>query len=263
MAYKSFFRFRCLVAPAAVVLLFSLGCSRQPEPAREAERERAAETPKEVPAPPPAEAAKEAEPAKPAEPPKETRTETARSRLMNPASLNARAPASFNAKFATSKGDFTIQVTRSWAPRGADRFYNLVRNRFYNDARFFRVVPNFVVQFGLPADPQVSQVWSNATFRDDPVTQSNKKGYVVFATAGPNTRTTQLFINLKDNAFLDSQGFAPFGEVTEGMDVVESLYSGYGDAPTERQGDITMQGNAFLSRLYPNLDHIKTATVQP
>ena len=183
-----------------------------------------------------------------------------RARLLNPASLNERGPESFKVRLATTKGDVVVQVTRSWAPRGADRFYNLVKNSFYDEARFFRVLPNFVVQFGLPADPAVGSAWSNAVFRDDPVKQSNKKGYLVFATAGPNTRTTQLFINLNDNPDLDGQGFAPFGEVAEGMSVVESIHSGYGESPD--QGMITNLGNAYLKKTFPNLDYIKTATIE-
>jgi len=163
-------------------------------------------------------------------------------------------------RMETSRGEVVVQVTRAWAPRGADRFYNLVKNGFYDEARFFRVLPNFVVQFGLPADPNVGRAWSNATFRDDPVKQSNKRGYLVFATAGANTRTTQLFINLKDNAFLDGQGFAPFGEVVEGMELVDGIYSAYGESPD--QGAITNQGNAYLRRNFPNLDYIKTATIE-
>lgn len=242
------------------MLVLAAGCARQPEPAKEAEKERAGE-----PAPPPAEPAKEApaaEPAKSAEPVTEAKKEPVRNVLLNPSSLRERAPETFKALFETSKGSFTVQVTKSWAPRGADRFYNLVKNGFYDEARFFRVVPNFVVQFGLPADPAVSRVWSNATIADDPVKINNAKGFVVFANAGPNTRTTQLFINLRDNSFLDSQGFSPFGEVVEGMNVVESLYSGYGESTTDKQGEITAEGNAYLKRQFPRLDYIKSARIQ-
>lgn len=179
--------------------------------------------------------------------------------LLDPSTLSQRAPDTFRVKFETTNGDFVVQVNRGWAPRGADRFYNLVKAGFYNDNGFFRIVPNFIVQFGLPADGGVARVWQNAQIKDDPVTQTNKRGYLTFATAGPNTRTTQLFINLKDNAFLDGQGFAPFAEVVEGMSVVESLFSGYGETPD--QGMITYQGNAYLKRNFPKLDFIKTATV--
>jgi peptidyl-prolyl cis-trans isomerase A (cyclophilin A) len=190
---------------------------------------------------------------------------TANAELLNPGNLKEQAPAEYDAKFVTTKGDFTIHVTRAWAPLGADRFYNLVKNGFYTDAHFFRVLPGFVVQFGLNADPKVSGVWRNSNFKDDPVTQSNKPGSVSFATAGRDTRTTQVFINLGNNSNLDSMGFAPFGLVTEGMDVVKKLHSGYGEgAPSGRgpdQGAISSQGKAYLDKSFPNLDSIKSATV--
>ena len=251
-----------MLSATAAWFLLAVGCSKPPEKPAEAEKERAlppAEPVKEAPAP-----AKEApapvKEAPPAAPVKEEKKAPSRGNLLSPASLNARAPESFKVRLATTKGDVVVQVTRLWAPRGADRFFNLVKNGFYDEARFFRVLPNFVVQFGLPADPAVGRAWSGATFRDDPVKQSNKKGYLVFATAGQNTRTTQLFINLKDNAFLDSQGFSPFGEVVEGMELVESIFSGYGEAPD--QGAITNQGNAYLKKSFPKLDYIKTATIE-
>jgi peptidyl-prolyl cis-trans isomerase A (cyclophilin A) len=164
-------------------------------------------------------------------------------------------------KFVTTKGDFVIHVTRAWAPLGADRFYNLVTHHFYDGCAFFRVVPKFVVQFGLTGDPAINKTWQNANIKDDPTTQSNRPGTITFATAGPNTRTTQVFINFGNNSFLDNQGFAPFGEVTSGMDVVLNLYSGYQDQPTNHQGEITNQGKAYLDKAFPNLDSIKTATV--
>ena len=179
--------------------------------------------------------------------------------LLKPATLTAKAPDVYEVKLATTKGDITIQVTRSWAPLGADRFYNLVRHGFYNGAAFFRIVPGFVVQFGLSGDPAVNKAWKNANFKDDPVTQSNRPGYLTFATAGPNTRTTQLFINLGNNAPLDGQGFAPFGQVTSGMDVVQKLYTGYGERPD--QGSITEQGKAYIDKNFPMIDKIETATI--
>jgi len=179
--------------------------------------------------------------------------------LLNPSTLKAKAPDLFRAKFVTTHGDFVVEVHRDWAPLGADRFYNLVKNRFFTDAAFFRYVPNFIVQFGLPANPAVAKAWQDAKIPDDPVTQSNKKGTLVFATAGPKTRTTQLFINLNDNAGLDPQGFAPFGTVTEGMDVVAGLYKDYGERPD--QGAITAQGKAYIDKNFPKLDSIKSATV--
>src|SRR5690348_6909338 len=141
--------------------------------------------------------------------------------LMNPGSLTQKAPAVYKVKFTTTKGVFVIEVTRAWAPLGADRFYNLVRYGYFTDASFFRVLPNFVVQFGINAKPAVSAAWQRATIADDPVNQSNKRGSLTFATAGPNTRTTQIFINLGDNGPLDQQGFSPFGQVVEGMEVVD------------------------------------------
>jgi len=141
--------------------------------------------------------------------------------LLNPSTLTAKAPEVYEVKFTTTKGEFVVQVTRTWAPLGADRFYNLVVNKFFDDASFFRVLSGFVVQFGLNADPQVSKVWRAATIKDDPVKQSNRPGYITFATAGPNTRTTQVFINLGNNGQLDSMGFAPLGLVTQGMEAVK------------------------------------------
>ena len=181
--------------------------------------------------------------------------------LLNPASLKAKAPAVFKAKFTTTAGDFVVEVHREWAPLGADRFYNLVRYGYFTNAAFFRVVPGFVVQFGLSADPAVNQAWKTATIQDDPVVQSNKRGNLVFATAGPNTRTTQLFINFADNARLDGMGFAPFGSVVEGLDVVDKINSSYGESP--RQDLITDQGDAYLKASFPNIDKIKLARIIP
>ena len=185
--------------------------------------------------------------------------------LSDPAALNAKAPAVYNAKFDTSKGAFVIEVHRDWAPRGADRFYNLVKNGFFDNARFFRVIEGFMVQFGINGDPNIAGVWRNANIKDDPVKESNRRGTITFATAGPNTRTTQVFINFGDNAALDGQGFSPFGKVVSGMEVVDSLYSGYGEgAPHGNgpdQGRVQSQGNAYLEQDFPKLDFIKTATI--
>jgi peptidyl-prolyl cis-trans isomerase A (cyclophilin A) len=183
-----------------------------------------------------------------------------KAKLRTPAQLKEQAPEKFKAKFDTSKGAFVIEVHREWAPQGADRFYNLVKNGFFDDTRFFRVVPDFMVQFGLNGDPNVQKNWSNASIADDPKKQSNKKGFVTFATRGPNTRTTQIFINFKDNAFLDAQGFTPFGEVVSGMDVVEKITSQYGERPN--QGTITAEGNAYLNKDFPKLDYVKKATIE-
>lgn len=186
--------------------------------------------------------------------------------LGDPSSLNARAPESYKAKFETSKGAFVIQVTRSWAPNGADRFYNLVKNGFFDDARFFRVIDGFMVQFGISGNPDVSAAWTNATIPDDPVRESNARGTVTFATAGPNTRTTQVFINFNNNSMLNGQGFAPFGKVVSGMNVVDSFYKGYGEGPPRgngpNQGLLKAQGNAYLLTQFPKLDYIKKATIQ-
>ena len=187
--------------------------------------------------------------------------------LGNPSALKEQAPATYKANLDTSKGPVVIEVRREWAPNGADRFYNLVKNGFYDDARFFRVISGFMVQFGINADPKISAQWRVANIPDDPVKQSNKRGYITFATAGPNTRTTQVFINFGDNAALDRQGFAPFGQVTTGMNVVDMLYSGYGEgAPNGRgpnQGRVQNEGNAYLTNDFPSLDFVKKATVAP
>jgi len=183
--------------------------------------------------------------------------------LLSPASLKAKAPEMFKAQFITTKGDFIVEVHRDWAPNGADRFYNLVKSGFFTDAAFFRVVPGFIVQFGLSAKPAVNKAWESANIKDDPVKVGNKRGNVVFASRAPtpNTRSTQLFVNFKDNSPLDVQGFAAIGTVIEGMDVVDRIYSGYGDTPD--QGAITSEGKAYLDKNFPKLDSIKTARVLP
>jgi peptidyl-prolyl cis-trans isomerase A (cyclophilin A) len=187
--------------------------------------------------------------------------------LSNPASLTEKAPATYKVKFDTSKGSFVVEVHRDWAPNGADRFYNLVKNGFYNDARFFRVISGFMVQFGINGDPQISKVWRDANIKDDPVKASNKRGMITFATAGPDTRTTQVFINFGDNAGLDDQGFAPFGQVISGMDAVDALYAEYGEGAPQghgpNQGVVQSMGNAYLAKAFPKLDYIKTATIVP
>jgi peptidyl-prolyl cis-trans isomerase A (cyclophilin A) len=187
--------------------------------------------------------------------------------LSNPASLTEKAPATYKVKFDTSKGSFVVEVHRDWAPNGADRFYNLVKNGFYNDARFFRVISGFMVQFGINGNPQISKVWRDANIKDDPVKASNKRGMITFATAGPDTRTTQVFINFGDNAGLDDQGFAPFGQVISGMDAVDALYAEYGEGAPQghgpNQGVVQSMGNAYLAKAFPKLDYIKTATIVP
>jgi len=187
--------------------------------------------------------------------------------LLNPAALRAKAPDLYRVKFATTHGDFVVEVHRDWAPLGADRLYNLVRNRFFTDNAFYRYSPGFIVQFGVSAWPAVTKAWAGATIKDDPVKESNKKGTITYAMGGPNTRSTDFFINLKDNSPLDGQGFAPLGMVTEGMDVVEGLYSGYGEMKGMPGGNgpdqalVQSQGKPYLDKNFPKLDSIKTATI--
>ena len=183
--------------------------------------------------------------------------------LRNPAALTEQAPATFSAAFDTSKGRFVVEVHREWAPLGADRFYNLVKSGFFNDVRFFRVIGGQLAQFGMSGNPGLSAAWRTQQLKDDPVKQSNKRGYVTFAHAGPNTRTTQVFINFQDNSPLDAQGFPPFGQVVQGMEVVDKLYSGYGRNNVPDQGRITTEGNAYLTKVYPKLDYVKKATIEP
>jgi peptidyl-prolyl cis-trans isomerase A (cyclophilin A) len=182
--------------------------------------------------------------------------------LLRPALLKDKAPEEYKVKFVTTRGEFTISVTRAWAPLGADRFYNLVKHHFYDNASVFRAVPTFVAQFGISAYPAVTKAWKGTDIKDDPVTQSNKKGYITFATAGPDTRTTQVFINLKDNTPLDRQGFAPFGVVEgDGMKVVEMFYDQYGDNAGIDQSKIETEGKAYLDKGFPKLDIIQSATL--
>jgi cyclophilin family peptidyl-prolyl cis-trans isomerase len=186
-------------------------------------------------------------------------------KLANPAALHERAPATYKARFDTSKGAFVIEVHREWAPNGADRFYNLVKNGFYDNVRFFRVISGFMVQFGINGNPAIAAKWRVATIPDDTVRVSNKRGTITFATAGPGTRTTQVFINFADNTGLDSQGFAPFGQVVSGMNVVDTLYAGYGEgAPSGRgpdQNRLQREGNAYLARDFQRMDYVKKATI--
>ena len=167
-------------------------------------------------------------------------------------------PDVYKAKFVTTKGPFVIEVHRDWAPRAADRFYELIKDGYYNNAAFFRVVPNFVAQWGLAASPAITKKWDKA-IDDDPVAHTNSVGTVTFATAGRNSRTTQVFINLRSNQTLDDQGFAAFGKVIEGMDNVAKIYSKYGDTPD--QEEITRRGNSYLKSKFPLLDYIRTATI--
>jgi peptidyl-prolyl cis-trans isomerase A (cyclophilin A) len=189
-----------------------------------------------------------------------------RAKLADPAALTERAPATYKAKFETSKGVFVVEVTRDWAPAGADRFYNLVKNGYFDDVRFFRVIAGFMVQFGINGDPALNAKWRVARIPDDRVATSNARGTITFATSGPNARTTQVFINFGDNGRLDGMGFAPFGRVVSGMDVVDRLYSGYGEGAPHGAGPdqnrIQSEGNAYLANSFPKLDYVKKATIE-
>jgi peptidyl-prolyl cis-trans isomerase A (cyclophilin A) len=215
-----------------------------------------------APAPAPAPAPK---PMPPPPPPPPPLPEPDPAALLDPKHVDAnrQAPAEYRVRFETSRGSFVLLVKRDWAPRGADRFYNLVRLRFFDGCRFFRVLPGFVVQFGISGDPKVMDKWREAAIQDDAVRQSNRRGRITFATAGPNTRTTQVFINVADNPRLDGMGFSPFGEVVEGMDVVAAFYSGYGEGPPMGAGPaqdrLQNEGNAYLEREFGKLDYVKTA----
>lgn len=233
----------------AVVLVCSVGvaawsgCDKKPEPEPSPATTAAAAEP-----PPPPEKKEPPLPDPPAE-------------LLAPDKATEQAPAKFKVKFETTKGDFTIEVTRAWAPIGADRFFNLVKLGFFKDVALFRVVSGFVVQFGIHGHPKVAEVWREATLKDEPVKQSNKKGFVTYAKGGPDSRTTQIFINFKDNDKLDKMGFPSFGQVVEGMDVVESFYSDYGERPSRHQQHIQEKGNRWLKKMFPKLDYIKAASI--
>jgi cyclophilin family peptidyl-prolyl cis-trans isomerase len=215
------------IAVAAGACLALAGCSSSNPPAQ------TSEAPKQEPAPAPA----------PVPP---------------PPAKKAQAPDTFKVNFDTSRGTVVVELHRDWAPIGVDHFYELVQAGYYNGARFFRVIPNFVVQFGIAGDPQMTARFASPPLTDDPVRQHNTRGTMVYATAGPNTRTTQMFINLKDNSqSLDPQGFAPIGQVVTGMDVVDSIFP----YEVQDQGAIERQGNAYLAQ-FPKLDYIKTATIQ-
>jgi len=188
--------------------------------------------------------------------------------LLDPAApfWSERAPSLFSARIATSKGEFVLEIHRDWAPRGADRFFNLARAGYFDDSRFFRVVPSFIAQFGIAGDPAIAALWRDRAFADDSVRQSNVRGMIAFAMTGPNTRTTQLYISLVDNTRLDAQGFAPIGRVIEGMSVVDSLYSGYGEnsgggVRAGRQAPLFSGGNAYADRAYPRLDRLIRVTI--
>jgi peptidyl-prolyl cis-trans isomerase A (cyclophilin A) len=237
-------RTKTLAAACAALILF--GCS-SPQPSKEAAEEKKA-PPAETataPAPPPA----------PVEPAAKVPEPAAKK-----APMSSTAPDNFKVKFTTSKGPVVVEVHKAWAPKGAQRFYELVRAGYFDGNRFFRIVPKFIVQFGMSGDPAMTRKWDK-NITDDPVTQTNRVGSITFATAGPNTRTTQLFINLNSNQMLDGQGFAPFGMVVEGMPVVESFNKEYGERPD--QDSIRQRGNAYLNEQFPRLDYIKKAEILP
>ncbi len=188
--------------------------------------------------------------------------------MLDPTLAVDKAPDVFKAKFTTSKGDFVVEVTRAWAPLGADRFYNLVKIGYYDDTRFFRVVDGFMVQFGIHGDGAVNTKWRDAHIADDPAKESNKRGMMTFATSGPNSRTVQVFINYVDaNARLDAMGFTPFGKIIDGMAVVDALYKGYGEGAPRGlgpdQGKLQAQGNEYLNREFPKMDFVKEARIVP
>jgi len=269
----------CLAALLLSILLaLQVACSgsresQQPPPPPPTEQTKPAPPPAAPPEVKPAPSEPEPVPSEKAQPKEPVPAKTAAKpklavpdpALLNPALANAKAPAQFRVKFETTKGDFLVQVTRASAPLGADRFYNLVKMGFFNDVAFFRVLDGFMAQFGIHGNPKVSGKWESARINDDPTRESNVRGAVSFATAGPNTRTTQMFINFGDNSQLDSRGFASFGKVVEGMTVVDQLYKGYGEgAPGgggPRQDLIQSQGNSYLRAQFPKLDFIKRASL--
>ena len=233
-----------LIGALSLTLGMTFGCAESTKIEDKKEQPKAT-TPT---TPPPAEVAKETP--KPASPD-----------FTDPSKLTEKSPETFKAQFETTKGKVTIEVTRSLSPNGADRFYNMVRSGFFTDIAFFRVVSGFMVQFGIHGDPAVSAKWREANITDDAVKSSNSRGAITFATAGPNTRTTQIFINFGNNAGLDGQGFSPFGKVIEGMDVVDKINSESGERPN--QGAIQQSGNVYLKKDFPNLDYIKSASIVP
>jgi peptidyl-prolyl cis-trans isomerase A (cyclophilin A) len=254
-------RVNWFVAAALMGILF-YGCKSEAPPPEQPKAEAPAQPKAETPAPAPA----PEKPAATANAPGPAPRPLFDRALLRPAALKEQAPETFQVKFSTTRGDFVVTVNRAWSPNGADRFYNLVKHHFFDNASFFRVHPAFIVQFGISAYPPVSAAWRNSTIKDDPVKESNKKGTITFATAGPNTRTTQLFINFGDNSQLDKMGFSPFGKVTEGMNVVEMFYEGYGEIPAmggpgPEPSEIERQGKLYIDKNFPKLDSIKTATL--
>ena len=187
--------------------------------------------------------------------------------LLQPSRFAATAPERFRVRFETSEGEFVVAARRDWAPLGVDRFYNLVRGGFFDDSRVYRAVDGFVAQFGLNGDPYVNQAWKTEFLVDDPVTQTNRRGTVTFAKGGRHSRTTEIFVNLRDNPQLDENGFAPIGEVVEGLEVADAFYTAYGDGPPRGEGPyqamVEARGNAYLDADFPELTRIERATLEP
>jgi peptidyl-prolyl cis-trans isomerase A (cyclophilin A) len=260
---------RHLAALLVAVGLILAGCKKQEEAEKTSPPEQQkVETPAQPAPTAPAETKPASAPAASAAKPGAKSAETAHNSIKDltaPAKLSEKAPDTYKVLFDTTRGTFTVTVTRAWAPLEADRFYNLVKHHFYDNTAFFRVVPSFVVQFGISSNPQVSAAWAHVKMKDDPVVQTNKRGTITFAqTSEPNSRGTQLFINLKDNPSLDhsGQGFAPFGIVDgTGMNVVEMMYEGYGDSAGPDQDQIEKQGDPYLKKGWPKLDYIKSASL--
>jgi peptidyl-prolyl cis-trans isomerase A (cyclophilin A) len=236
----------------ALCLLAAYGCDKKSSETQPSAAPAAA--------PMPAPAAAPAAPAAPA---------AASNPLLSPEAATAQAPSVFKVLMTTTQGDMTLEIHRDWAPNGADRFYNLVKIGFFDGDEFFRVLDGFMAQVGIHGDPAVAARWQNADIPDDPRNPavSNQRGMITFATAGPNTRTTQFFFNFKDNSFLDTQGFTPIGKVVDGDAVLDKLYRGYGEGAPQGsgpdQGRIQAEGNAYLKAQFPNLDAIKTARLLP
>jgi len=248
---------RAMLCVSAAVLLL-VGCkTKQPEAETKPTETAKVETPPPAAAPAPAESKPAA-----AAPSAAAAPAAKAGNLLKPATLNEKAPEKYEVKFKTTRGDFTLMVKREGSPLAADRFYNLVKAHFYDNTAFFRVVPGFVVQFGISDRPAVSAAWKHTEIPDDPVTQTNKRGTLSFATSGANTRTTQIFINLKDNLRLDGMGFSPFALVEgDGMNVVEMMYEGYGDSAGPDQDQIEKQGASYLKKGWPKLDFIVSASL--
>lgn len=251
-------RFSALQGAALGVAILAAACQRAPEPNDRARAQGSTATPAAAPAPQEQAGQALAATAVPAGEPHPA--------LRNPALATETAPATYAVEFNTAKGNIIIDVTRAWAPLGADRFYNLVKIGYFTDVAFFRVIEGFMAQAGLHGDPEINRVWRDANIQDDPVTQRNTRGMVSFATAGPNTRTNQFFINFGDNSRLDGMGFAPFGRVRD-MAIVDRIHNGYGEgAPMGRgpsQGRIQSQGNTYLRSDFPDLDYIRSARILP